>query len=130
MGHMTDEALLRSAIDTYFSALHTCDTELLDSVFHPDSSLFDVDEGPLRVDPYPDWRHDVATRASPASVGQERKDEIVTITWLSSESATVHVRLRVLDEVFVDHLCLMRDGAGFRVVAKMWHLEHSRHAGE
>ncbi len=123
MGSMTDERLLLTAVNTYFRALHACDTDLLDSVFHHDASLFDVDEGSLRVDPYPTWRGDVANRPSPASVGQARQDEVVSITWLSADSATVHVRLRILDEVFVDHLCLMRDGGGFRVVAKMWHLE-------
>ncbi|CUR56371.1 conserved hypothetical protein [metagenome] len=123
MGSMTDQAALLTAVDAYFRALHGCDTDLLDTVFHPDSSLFDVDEGSLRVDPYPSWRQDVAARPSPASVGQSRQDEVVNITWLSADSATVHVRLRILDEVFVDHLSLMREGDAFTVVAKMWHLE-------
>ncbi len=123
MVSMTDDVSLLHTVDAYFRALHACDALLLDTVFHPVSSLFDVDEGALRVDPYQAWRQVVATRTSPASIGQARQDEVVNITWLSADSATVHVRLRILDEVFVDHLSLMRDGDRFRVVAKMWHRE-------
>ena len=72
---MTREPELLAAVDVYFRALHACDTALLDSVFHPSSTLFDVDEGVVTVDPYPAWREVVANRPSPASVGQDRLDE-------------------------------------------------------
>lgn len=116
---------LSDAIDRYFRALHACDVALLDSVFHPASTLFDVDEGPVVVDPYPAWREVVANRTSPASVGQEREEEIVSIDWLSEKAASVHVRLRVLDSVFVDHLSFVDGDAGWQIVAKVWHLERS-----
>lgn len=120
---MTREPELLAAVDIYFRALHACDVELLDSVFHPSSTLFDVDEGAVVVDPYPAWREVVANRPSPASIGQDRLDEIVSITWLSSSAASVHVRLRVLDSVFVDHLSFVDGADGWQIVAKVWHLE-------
>ena len=95
---------------------------LLDEVFHPAASLFDVDDEGVRVDPLSAWREVVATRPSPAAAGQRREDEVVAVLWLSADCATVHVRLRVLDEIFVDHLSFVRDGASFRIVAKTWHL--------
>jgi hypothetical protein len=120
---MTREPELLAAVDTYFLALYACDTELLDAVFHSASTLFDVDEGAVVVDPYPAWREVVANRHSPASVGQERDEEIVSVTWLSASAATVHVRLRVLDSIFVDHLSFVDGADGWQIVAKVWHLE-------
>ncbi len=121
--YMPRSAELHDAIDVYFRALHACDVTLLDSVFHPASSLFDVDEGPVVVDPFPAWREVVAARPSPASVGQERDEEILAIDWLSEKAAVVRVRLRVLDSVFVDHLSFVDGPDGWQIVAKVWHLE-------
>lgn len=122
---MDEDLLLLEAVDTYLRALHDCDTDLLDAVFHPASSLFDVDQGQVRAELYQHWREDVATRPSPAGAGQQRQDEIVQVVRLSPDCATVHVRLRVLREVFVDHLTFVREGACYRIVAKTWHLDHT-----
>ena len=120
---MNTETDLLAAVDIYFRALYACDVELLDSVFHPASSLFDNDEGVITVDPYPAWREVVANRPSPASIGQERSEEIVHVDWLSESAAVVHVRLRVLDNIFVDQLSFVRGPNDWRIVAKVWHLE-------
>ena len=114
---------LNAAVDTYFRGLYACDVELLDTVFHPASSLFDVDEGVVTVDPYPVWREVVANRPSPASAGQDRQDAIVTTDWLSDQAAMVRVRLRVLDSIFVDQLSFVDGPDGWQIVAKVWHLE-------
>ena len=120
-----DHALLLDAVETYFQALHTTDVSLLDRVFHPAATLFDVDEGRVTIDPYRDWRHDVKARPDPASAGHPRDDEVIAVQWLSDACATVAVRIRIFSDVFVDHLCLVRDADRFRVVAKVWHLERS-----
>jgi len=120
---MPSETELLQAVDTYFRALYACDVDLLDSVFHPASTLFDVDEETVTVDPYPAWREVVANRQSPASIGQSREEEVVNIDWLSDDAASVHVRLRVLDSIFVDHLSFVRGPDGWQIVAKVWHLE-------
>lgn len=114
---------LLDAVDVYFRLLHTGDVRLLDEVFHPAASLFDADEGALFVEPLASWRAVVDARTAPADVGQPRDDEILLIDWLSALSAVVKVRLRVLDQVFVDHLSFVLDDDRFRIVAKTWHLE-------
>ncbi|WP_421780694.1 nuclear transport factor 2 family protein [Kiloniella litopenaei] len=117
---------LLNAIDVYFRALYYCDLGLFDQVFHPASSLFDADEGDTTVDPIADYRDVIAKRVSPASKGQEREEEIIMIDWLSDRCATVKVRLRIHENVFVDHLCFVRGREGWRIVAKLWHLEDVR----
>jgi len=120
---MPRETELLHAVDIYFRALYNCDATLLDEVFHPASSLFDVDEGVVTVDPFPVWREVVANRESPASIGQDRQEEIVVIDWLSDDAAVVRVRLRVLNSVFVDHLSFVDGPDGWQIVSKVWHLE-------
>lgn len=125
----TRDALLSAAVNDYFSALHRTDVELLDKVFNPAASLFDVDQGRVTVDPYPVWRLDVQARRDPASAGLPRRDEVTSVLWLGAHAATVAVRLTIFDEAFVDHLCFVRDGERFVIVAKTWHLERTQPAG-
>ncbi len=114
---------LLDAISTYLDAIYYCDVEKLDNVFHPASSLFDADEGKIFVDPIASFRADVASRPSPASINQKRKDEIVTIDWLSAISATVKLRLHAHDNIFVDHLAFVLGENGWQIVSKVWRLE-------
>ncbi len=120
---MTIETNLLAAIETYFDAIHNCDTGKLMSVFHPESSLFDADNGSIFVEPIDSFRGDVAGRVSPASAGQPREAEVLMIDYLSPISATVKIRIRAHQSVFVDHLGFVRDGDGWRIVSKIWHLE-------
>ncbi len=119
---MRDTEIL-DAINTYFDAIYYCDVKQLDKVFHHSSSLFDVDGGSLLVDPIASFRHDVDNRPSPASRNQEREQEIILIDWLSKDCATVKVRLRAHENIFVDHLCFVKDSDRWCIVSKVWHLE-------
>ncbi len=120
---MNPSADLTTAVQTYFDALHYCDTELLNKVFHKSSSLFDVDEGKVFVEPIHSFSKDVGGRVSPASKGQEPEAEILMIDWLSSTCATVKIRIRAHNNVFVDHLGFVNGEDGWQIVSKIWHLE-------
>ncbi|WP_425286705.1 nuclear transport factor 2 family protein [Agrobacterium pusense] len=74
----------------------------------------------------PNYRQVIEKREAPASRSQDREDEIILIDWLSPAAATVKVRLRIHANVFVDHLCFVRGVEGWRIVAKVWHLESIR----
>jgi len=114
---------LTDAIKIYLDAIHYCDAEKLDEVFHEKSSLFDADGGEIFVDPVADFRADVAIRPSPASINQKRQDEIIAIDWLSDLSAVVKLRLQSHKNIFVDHLSFVKGSDGWKIVAKIWHLE-------
>ncbi len=114
---------LLEAIQTYFDAIYHCDVKLLDSIFHDKSSLFDVDEGTVLVEPIASFREDVGNRPSPAGRNQTREEEIIMIDWLSEKCATVKVRLRAHENIFVDHLCFVEGEIGWKIVSKVWHLE-------
>ena len=114
---------LINAVQTYFDALYICDTELLNKVFHKNSSLFDADTGKVFVEPIASFIKDVGGRVSPASKGQEPETEILMIDWLSSNSATEKIRIRAHHNVFVDHLGFVNGEDGWKIVSKIWHLE-------
>ncbi len=121
---------LQAAIETYFDAIHTCDIDKLTSVFHPQSSLFDADNGTIFVEPIDSFRGDVASRVSPASAGQAREAEVLMIDFLSPISATVKIRIRAHQSVFVDHLGFVHGADGWKIVSKIWHLESTAAADE
>jgi len=114
---------LNTAIETYFEAIHDCNIEKLNEVFHPQSSLFDADNGEVFVEPIDSFRADVAGRTSPHSTGQAMEAEILLIDFLSPLSATVKIRIRAHQNVFVDHLGFVKGSAGWKIVSKIWHLE-------
>lgn len=114
---------LLNTIQMYFDALYYCDTELLNKVFHKSSSLFDVDQGKIFVEPIESFSRDVGSRISPNSKGQEPEAEILMIDWLSANCVTVKIRIRAHQNVFVDHLGLVNGENGWQIVSKIWHLE-------
>jgi len=120
---MTHLTALTAAIETYFDAIHACDTDKLMQVFHPASSLFDADNGTVFVEPIESFRRDVAGRASPASAGQNMDAAILMIDYLSPLSATVKIRIRAHQNVFLDHLGFVKGENGWQIVSKIWHLE-------
>jgi hypothetical protein len=114
---------LNTAIETYFGAIHECDVAKLDKVFHPQSSLFDADNGEIFVEPIDSFRTDGAGRTSPQSTGQDLEAEVIAIDFLSPLSATVKIRIRAHHNVFVDHLGFVKGSAGWKIASKIWHLE-------
>ena len=48
---------------------------------------------------------------------------MLTIDWLSDAAAVVRLRLRAIDNVFVDQLSFVDGPDGWQIVAKVWHLE-------
>lgn len=116
---------LIAAVNVYFDAIHECDVEKLNAVFHETSSLFDADEGKLFVEPIESFSKDVATRQSPASAGQALEAEILMIDYLSPLSATVKIRIRAHKNVFLDHLGFVKTENGWKIMSKIWHLERT-----
>lgn len=120
---MQNTSDLLAAVQVYFDALYHCDTEKLNAVFHETSSLFDADNGKVFAEPIESFSRDVGGRTSPASKGQAREEEILMIDYLSPISATVKIRLRAHENVFVDHLGFVLGENGWQIVSKIWHLE-------
>ncbi len=120
---MQAQSDLLTAVQTYFEAIHECDTKKLNTVFHPQSSLFDADNGTVFVEPIESFSRDVGARVSPASKGQALEAAVLMVDWLSPISATVKIRIRAHQNVFVDHLGFLKGENGWQIMSKIWHLE-------
>ena len=125
---MNETTELLDAVQMYFDALYYCDVEMLNKVFYKTSSLFDADEGKVFVEPISSFSADVGGRTSPASKNQAREDEILMVDMLSPVSATVKIRLRAHENIFVDHLGFVKGEGGWQIVSKIWHLEQKLEA--
>ena len=53
---------LLEAVHLYFEGIHECDVSKLKEVFHPESSLFDADNGNIFVETIDSFLEDVSTR--------------------------------------------------------------------
>jgi len=114
---------LNSAIALYFEALYTCNLDLVDKVFHPSASLFDTEHGTVTIDPIVNYRQTLAERIPPKQTNQSRQDEVLLIDRLSDTVAMVKVRIKIHQNIFVDHLSYVKSESGWQIVAKIWHFE-------
>jgi len=123
---MTDNSVtenVRSAVLSYLDALYFGDVEGFRSVFHPQAQLFSTTEGKLvnlNVEAYLDL---VGNRPSPKEKGDERQDEIVSISIASTTTAHARVKDVYLPKKFVDDLSFVLLEGKWRIVSKVWHFE-------
>lgn len=109
---------IRTFLDSYFEVLQTQDLVLFDAVFHPQCVLYSQQAGQLSIRGFDSYRELVRGRASAASGGHPRDDQILMIDLLSPTMAMVKVRLRFFDSVVEDYLNLMKHEGRWMVYAK------------
>ncbi|MET3791477.1 nuclear transport factor 2 family protein [Aquamicrobium terrae] len=117
------EENVRAATQVYLDALFFGDVERFRSIFHPQAQLYSATEGKLvnlNVDAYMDL---VANRPSPHDKGDERQDEIVSISVGSPTTAHVRVKDVYLPKRFVDELTFVLLDGKWQIVSKVWHFD-------
>lgn len=112
-------------LQEYFDALHFCDVEKLQTVFHPKAIYATADEVPLLYRTMDDYVPVVAARQSPASRGEARRDHIDAIDLAGENTAVARVRCSIGQRDFVDFLTLVRTDGRWQIIAKVFHIiEH------
>lgn len=117
------EENVRAGTQVYLDALFFGDVERFRSIFHPQAQLYSATEGKLvnlNVDAYMDL---VANRPSPHDKGDERQDEIVSISVGSPTTAHVRVKDVYLPKRFVDELTFVLLDGKWQIVSKVWHFD-------
>lgn len=109
-------------LQTYFDALHFCDTEKLQRAFHPKAIYATADEGPLLYRTMTEYVPVIAARESPASRGEERRDRIDAIELAGANTAFARVRCSIGSRDFVDFLTLVRTEGEWRIIAKVFQI--------
>ncbi len=114
---------VRTVLGTYFDALHFCDTDKLEAVFHPRAIYATADESPPLYRDMEEYFPVVAARQSPASRGEVRRDAIDSIEFAGTNTAFARVRCSIGERDFVDFLTLVREQGRWRIIAKVFQIK-------
>lgn len=106
----------------YFDGLHFCDVEKLRRVFHPKAIYATADETPLLYRTMDDYMAVIATRESPASRREARRDHVDAIDVAGENTAVARVRCSIGTRDFVDFLTLVRTEGRWRIMAKVFQI--------
>lgn len=123
---MSDNRAIQAVIDVvnlYFDGLHHSDTTRLRQVFHPQAQYVCVSDGTLLYRDMPTYFDVVDKRPSPASRGETRTDEIVSIEFAGPVTARVNLRCSIGDRDFIDFLTLIFIDGRWQVISKVFHFD-------
>lgn len=115
-----DISAIRAVTQQYLDGLYEGDADKLAGVFLPSSALTQSFEGELKVTPRDLWLDAVRNRPSPAALGLERQDEILTIDLVSDCLAHVKVSCAIPPKFFVDLLSFVKIEGGWRIAQKVF----------
>lgn len=116
-----DEAAVRKLAQTYFDALYDGRVDLFEAIFHPAAMLYCFTEAQPVIMTTEQYFQLVDGRASPASRGDPRFDEIVSLEIPTPATAHLRVRDAYLPKRFTDELGLVKTAGEWRIVSKIWH---------
>jgi hypothetical protein len=114
-----DPAIAR-LVEDYFELMHHQDMDLFEKVFHPDSVLYGVVEAALNIRPCAEYREAMATRRSPAELGETRRDKLIGFDQISPTLALLKMQLEMFGGVMQDYLNIVFLDGQWWVMAKMW----------
>lgn len=108
-------------VETYFDGLHHSDTARLRQVFHANAQYVSVSDGNLLYRDMPTYFDVVDKRPSPASRGEARTDEIVSIEFAGPVTVRVNLRCSIGSRDFIDFLTLIFIDGRWQVISKVFH---------
>lgn len=116
-------AEIRALLQDYFDGLHFSDVTRLGRVFHTSAMYACATSGALQLLDMATYLPMVARRPSPASLGQPRADEIVSIDMAGPVTALARVHCTIAPRRFTDLLTLVRLDGRWQVLAKVFHFD-------
>lgn len=116
-----DFAGVAAVLGLYFDGLHFSDTARLAQVFHPKAQYVCVTDGTLLYRDMAEYYPVVAARVSPASKGEARRDEIVSVEFAGPATARATLHCAMGDRFFTDFLTLIKLDGRWQVMSKVFH---------
>lgn len=107
----------------YFDGLHRGDTAILRRVFHPAAQYACATGGSLLQLRMDEYFPVVDRRPSPASLGQARRDRIVSIEFAGPVTAFARVECTIAPKAFTDFLTLVKLDGRWQIIAKVFHYD-------
>ncbi|MGL4235539.1 nuclear transport factor 2 family protein [Tabrizicola sp.] len=123
MAEAADFQAVAEVLGTYFDGLYHSDTGRLGRVFHPKAQYVCATDGSLLYRDMAEYFPIVDARASPASRGEVRRDEIVAVDFAGPVTARAVVRCAIGARHFTDFLTLIKLDGRWQVISKVFHYE-------
>ncbi|AHD02038.1 nuclear transport factor 2 family protein [Leisingera methylohalidivorans] len=115
-----DHKMVSDLMETYFEGLHQADSAQLRKVFHPQLAYVCATEGDELYLDLETYMSRVDGREPPVKRGDPREEEILEIAFASDRLARVSARMTMMGRDFHDLLTLVRYGAEWRIIAKVF----------
>lgn len=116
-----DFAGITGVLGLYFDGLYHSDTTRLARVFHPKAHYVCVTDGTLLYRDMAEYFAVVDARVSPASRGEPRRDEIVSVDFAGPATARAVLRCVIGNRHFTDFLTLIHLDGRWQVMSKVFH---------
>lgn len=116
-------AQVNEALSVYFDGLYHSDTKRLSQVFHPKAQYACATDGSLLHLGMDDYFPVVDKRPSPASSGEPRRDEIVSISFAGPVTAIAKVHCAIGPRFFTDLLTLIYLDGRWQIISKVFHYD-------
>lgn len=123
MAVASDFPAIAAVVALYFDGLYFSDTNRLRQVFHPKAQYVCVTDGTLLYRDMDEYFPVVDARPSPASRGEARRDEIVSIDFAGPVTARVVLHCAIGTRFFTDCLTLILLDGRWQVISKVFHYE-------
>ncbi len=115
-----DKTAIEAVLQTYFDSNYALNTDLARTAFHPSAYIYGIGrDGIFNCKTLDAFLEIFSTLQSPASTGQQREDEILSIDFASSYTAVAKVKLRIGEMRYTDLLCLAFTDGQWRIVSKV-----------
>jgi hypothetical protein len=119
--HAVAYAEVAELMQDYFDGLYHGDTQRLRRVFHPEAVYATASEGEPLVLRMNEYFEIVDSRPSPASRGESRTDQILSIEFAGPVTAVAKLRCSIVPKHFIDLLSLIRVDGRWQIIAKVFH---------
>jgi Putative lumazine-binding len=110
-----------AVLAVYFDGLHFADSKRLAQIFHPQAQYVCVTDGTLLYRDMATYFPVVDARISPASKGEARKDEIVSIEFAGPVTARAMLYCTMGDRLYTDFMTLIKLDGRWQVISKVFH---------
>lgn len=107
-------------LQQYFDGLYYSDADRLAQVFHPQATYACATDGQLLQLDMARYLPIVAARPAPASRGDARTDEVLSVEFIGDTAALAKVRCRIGPKHFTDLLNLIQLDGHWRIIAKVF----------
>jgi len=110
-------------LKNYYDGLYHCDTQLLETVFHPNAHYNTTSGGEHISYDMPDYMAQIRTRTPPANMGDVYGCSVSNISIAGDDTAVATLRCTMMGKHFTDFLSLIRTQSGWQIIAKVFHFD-------